>query len=93
MAELFQQLWLPVKLAFLGCYCYGCASLDRESYIDQAEHVSHIPEPSCTDAGIAQLIEEAKPTNDVPGTAIAHNVEEPPESIEQHDEAMRKREK
>jgi len=57
-----------------------------------AQNTSHIPEPSRTDASIAQLIEEAKTTNDVPGTAIARNVEEPPELIEQHDEAMRKQE-
>jgi hypothetical protein len=52
--------------------------------------LTHIPQSSRTDAGIIDLIEQAKQTNDIPRTAIGRNVKDLPKLIESHNEAVRK---
>lgn len=52
--------------------------------------LTQIPEKSRTDAGIADLVEEARQTQDVPRTAIARNVKDLPKLIKAHDESVRK---
>jgi hypothetical protein len=51
--------------------------------------LTHIPASARTDAGIAELVEEAKQTQNVPRTAIAHNVKDLPKLITVHDESVR----
>jgi hypothetical protein len=51
--------------------------------------LTHIPASSRTDAGIVELIEQAKQTNDIPRTAIGRNVKDLPKLIESHTSAVR----
>jgi hypothetical protein len=55
--------------------------------------LTHIPTASRTDAGIVELIEQAKQTNDIPRTAISRNVKDLPKLIESHSEAVRELER
>ena len=55
--------------------------------------LTHIPQASRTDAGIVELVEQAKQTNDIPRTAISRNVRDLPKMIESHDEAVRELER
>lgn len=54
-----------------------------------AHQLTHIPESSRTDVGIAQLVDEAKTTQTLPRTAVGRNVKDLPKLIEAHDEAVR----
>ncbi|KAL5404912.1 hypothetical protein PMIN03_008820 [Paraphaeosphaeria minitans] len=51
--------------------------------------LTHIPESSRTDDGIAELVDTARPTQTLPRTAIGRNVKDIPKLIEAHDEAVR----
>ncbi|KAF2653929.1 DUF221-domain-containing protein [Lophiostoma macrostomum CBS 122681] len=51
--------------------------------------LTHIPSSDRTDSGIAQLVEAAQQTQDIPRTAIARNVKDLPELIEEHDDTVR----
>jgi hypothetical protein len=51
--------------------------------------LTHIPASSRTDAGIVELVEKAKQTDDIPRTAIGRNVKDLPKLIEAHDQAVR----
>jgi len=71
----------------------------RRTYFESQEYqaslhsrsllLTHIPASSRTDAGIVELVEQAKQTNDIPRTAIGRNVKDLPKLIEAHDEAVR----
>ncbi|KAL5113476.1 hypothetical protein ACEQ8H_008640 [Pleosporales sp. CAS-2024a] len=75
----------------------------RRTYFDSSEYqaslhsrsllITHIPKSSRTDAGIVELVEQAKQTDDVPRTAIGRNVKDLPNMIEAHSEAVRDLEK
>ena len=49
-----------------------------------------IPREACSDEGIARLIDDAVPNASFARTAVARNVKELPELIEDHDSAVRK---
>ncbi|PVH97826.1 DUF221-domain-containing protein [Periconia macrospinosa] len=51
--------------------------------------LTHIPSSSRTDAGIAELAEEARQTHSTPRTAIGRNMKELPTLIKAHDDAVR----
>jgi len=51
--------------------------------------LTHIPQSSRTDAGIVELVEQAKQTSDIPRTAIGRNVKDLPKLIESHGQAVR----
>jgi hypothetical protein len=51
--------------------------------------LTHIPASSRTDAGIVELVEQGKQTNDIPRTAIGRNVKDLPKLIESHADAVR----
>lgn len=51
--------------------------------------LTHIPQSLRTDAGLVELIEQAKQSNAVPQTAIGRNVKDLPKMIKDHDEAVR----
>jgi hypothetical protein len=55
--------------------------------------LTHIPASSRTDAGIVELVEQAKPIGDIPRTAIGRNVKDLPKLIQAHDEAVRELER
>jgi hypothetical protein len=55
--------------------------------------LTHIPKSSRTDAGLVELVEQAKQTNEMPRTAIGRNVKDLPTLIESHDEAVRELER
>lgn len=55
--------------------------------------LTHIPAESRTDAGIAELVDKAKQTNEIPRTAVGRNVRDLPKLIEAHDDAVRELEK
>ncbi|KZM19634.1 uncharacterized protein EKO05_0004232 [Ascochyta rabiei] len=94
-----------VAYLFQGTICgfiwwnYRAVFRLRRAYFDSAEYkaslhsrtllLTHIPNSSRTDAGIAELIESAKPMEDTPRTVVGRNVKDLPELIEQHDEAVR----
>ncbi|KAF3045490.1 hypothetical protein E8E12_007811 [Didymella heteroderae] len=71
----------------------------RRAYFESAEYkaslhsrtllLTHIPNSSRTDAGIAELIESAKHIDDVPRSVVGRNVKDLPELIEKHDETVR----
>ncbi|VTT74139.1 unnamed protein product [Fusarium fujikuroi] len=55
--------------------------------------VFDIPKKGCSDEGIARIIDQIAPNSSFARTAVARNVKELPELIEQHDHAVRKLEK
>jgi hypothetical protein len=57
------------------------------------EQLTHVPESSRTDAGLVELVEQAKPTDSIPRTVIGRNVKDLPKLIEAHDDAVRLLEK
>ncbi|KAF2021947.1 DUF221-domain-containing protein [Aaosphaeria arxii CBS 175.79] len=71
----------------------------RRAYFNSPEYQSslhsrtllltHIPESSRTDAGIADLVDQARQLQSVPRTAIARNVKDLPDLIQSHDETVR----
>ncbi|KAH5348161.1 hypothetical protein HBI48_180920 [Parastagonospora nodorum] len=75
----------------------------RRTYFDSQEYkaslhsrsllLTHIPKASRTDAGIVDLVEQAKQTSDIPRTAVGRNVKDLPKLIEAHSEAVRALEK
>jgi hypothetical protein len=67
--------------------------VDLERALLTLNQLTHIPASSRTDAGIVELVEQAKQTNDIPRTAIGRNVKDLPKLIEAHDEAVRDLEK
>ncbi|KAL4732262.1 hypothetical protein ACLX1H_001272 [Fusarium chlamydosporum] len=55
--------------------------------------VFDIPKKGCSDEGIARIIDQIAPNSSFARTAVARNVKELPDLIEQHDHAVRKLEK
>jgi calcium permeable stress-gated cation channel len=65
----------------------------RSSLHSRTLLLTQIPESFRSDAGIAELAEEAKPTGDTPRTAIARSVKDLPELVKAHDDTVQKLEK
>ncbi|CAG8971712.1 hypothetical protein HYALB_00003180 [Hymenoscyphus albidus] len=75
----------------------------RRQYYDTPEYqaslhartlmITDIPKPVCSDEGIGRLIDEVVPTSSFSRTAIARNVKELPELIEEHNKTVRELEK
>lgn len=98
-----------VAYLFQGTVCfflwwnYRAVLKLRRAYFNTSEYkaslhsrtllLTHIPNASRTDAGLVELVEQAKQTNDIPRTAIGRNVKDLPELIKAHDEAVRELEK
>ncbi|KAH7402466.1 hypothetical protein BKA66DRAFT_564382 [Pyrenochaeta sp. MPI-SDFR-AT-0127] len=94
-----------VAYLFQGTVCfflwwnYRAVLKLRRAFFDTKEYkaslhsrtllLTHIPQSSRTDAGLVELAEQAKSTNDFPRTAIGRNVKDLPKLIEAHDEAVR----
>ncbi|KNG47339.1 hypothetical protein TW65_05890 [Stemphylium lycopersici] len=82
---------------------YGAILRLRRAYFNTQEYKSslhsrtllltHIPPSSRTDAGLIELVEQAKPIDTVPRTVIGRNVKDLPKLIEDHDETVRRLEK
>ncbi|KAF2032192.1 DUF221-domain-containing protein [Setomelanomma holmii] len=97
--------WVIVAYLIQGTVCfflwwnYRAVFKLRRTYFDSQEYkaslhsrsllLTHIPAASRTDAGIVELVEKAKQTDDMPRTAIGRNVKDLPKLIESHDEAVR----
>lgn len=75
---------LSLRLAYFNSYDY------RSSLHARTLLVTHIPSSYQSESGVAQLVEEAKPTEEIPKTAIARNMKDLPELIEAHDNAVKK---
>lgn len=79
---------------------YRKITMLRRKYLETDEYLSSLhsrtlmlfdlPRQNCSDEGIARIIDEVVPNASFARTAIARNVKELPELIEQHDRAVRK---
>ena len=75
----------------------------RRTYLDSTEYqrslhsrtllMTDIPQDLRTDDGIVKIAEEVKASRDLPRAAIARNVKELPELIEEHEQTVRNLEK
>jgi hypothetical protein len=63
-----------------------------ETSTDTAK-LTHIPKSSRTDAGLVELVDQAKQVDSTPRTVIGRNVKDLPKLIEAHDEAVRELER
>lgn len=71
----------------------------RRAYFDSPEYqkslhartllVTDIPQEMRSDEGIARIADEVKATHDMPRTAIARNVKDLPDLVEEHEEAVK----
>ena len=78
---------------------YAAVTRLRRQYFESAEYLTalhsrtlmltDIPSASRTDEGILRLTDEVEQTSGLPRAAIARNVKELPELIEEHDKAVR----
>ncbi|KAF1933928.1 DUF221-domain-containing protein [Didymella exigua CBS 183.55] len=90
-----------VEITFCGFiwWNYKAVYKLRRTYFESAEYkaslhsrtllLTHIPNSSRTDAGIAELVESGRQMDDVPRTVVGRNVKDLPELIEKHDETVR----
>lgn len=88
-----------IVICFFLWYNYRAVVRLRRAYFDSPEYqrslhartllLTDIPKALRTDKGIVKLTEEVKATNDVPRAAIARNVKDLPELVEEHEEAVR----
>ncbi|ORY08733.1 hypothetical protein BCR34DRAFT_517422 [Clohesyomyces aquaticus] len=83
-------LWFNYKAVLRLRRAYFNSSDYKSSLHSRTLLLTHIPVSSRTDSGIAELVEEAKQTQDIPRTAIARNVKDLPELIEEHDGAVQR---
>jgi hypothetical protein len=94
-------LWVSdVVIAAFLWWNYRKVMQLRRKYFDTEEYQSSlhsrtlmlfdIPREACSDEGIARLIDAAVPNASFARTAVARNVKELPELIEQHDSTVRK---
>ncbi|KAF2709567.1 DUF221-domain-containing protein [Pleomassaria siparia CBS 279.74] len=97
--------FVAISYLFQGTVCfflwwnYRAVLRLRRAYFDSADYQSslhsrtllltHISGSSRTDAGIADIVEEAQQTQALPRTAIGRNVKDLPELIEAHDKTVR----
>lgn len=91
-----------ILIAFLW-WNYRAVLRLRRQYYDSAEYqnglhartlmINDIPRNARSDEGIGGLIDQVEPTSSFSRTAIARNVKELPERIEEHERTVRKLEK
>ncbi|KAK4542540.1 hypothetical protein LTR36_006588 [Oleoguttula mirabilis] len=82
---------------------YRAVTRLRRAYFDSPEYqrslhartllLTDLPKQLRTDEGIVKIIEEVKASNEMPRAAIARNVKDLPELIEEHEETVRMLEK
>lgn len=87
-------------VAFFLWWNYRKVAQLRRRYFETDEYQSSLhsrtlmlfdlPRQNCSDEGIARLIDEVVPSASFARTAVARNVKELPELIEQHDSTVRK---
>ncbi|KAF2110123.1 hypothetical protein BDV96DRAFT_221323 [Lophiotrema nucula] len=75
---------LRLRRAYFNSHDY------RSSLHSRTLLLTHIPESARSDAGIAELVEQARQTQDIPRTAIGRNVKDLPELLKAHEETVRK---
>jgi len=75
---------LRLRLAYYHSYDYK-TSLHARTLL-----ITHLPSQFQSDSGIVDLVEQAKPTDEIPKSAIARNMKDLPELIDDHDEAVKK---
>lgn len=90
-------------MAFFLWRNYAAVTRLRRQYFESAEYLTalhsrtlmltDIPSASRTDEGILRLTDEVEQTSGLPRAAIARNVKELPELIEEHDKAVRELER
>ncbi|KAL5384138.1 hypothetical protein DPSP01_005612 [Paraphaeosphaeria sporulosa] len=82
-------LWWNYRAVYRLKRAYFESADYQQSLHSRTLLLTHIPESSRTDDGIAELVNIAKPTQTLPRTAIGRNVKDLPKLIEAHDEAVR----
>lgn len=90
---------INIIVAFFLWRNYAAVTRLRRQYFESAEYLTalhsrtlmltDIPSASRTDEGILRLTDEVEQTSGLPRAAIARNVKELPELIEEHDKAVR----
>ena len=90
---------INIIVAFFLWRNYAAVTRLRRQYFESAEYltalhsrtlmITDIPSASRTDEGILRLTDEVEQTSGLPRAAIARNVKELPELIEEHDKAVR----
>ena len=90
---------INITIAFFLWRNYAAVTRLRRQYFESAEYLTalhsrtlmltDIPSASRTDEGILRLTDEVEQTSGLPRAAIARNVKELPELIEEHDKAVR----
>ena len=90
---------INIIVAFFLWRNYAAVTRLRRQYFESAEYLTalhsrtlmltDIPTASRTDEGILRLTDEVEQTSGLPRAAIARNVKELPELIEEHDEAVK----
>ena len=90
---------INIIVAFFLWRNYTAVTRMRRQYFESAEYLTalhsrtlmltDIPSASRTDEGILRLTDEVEQTSGLPRAAIARNVKELPELIEEHDRAVR----
>ncbi|KAK5135202.1 hypothetical protein LTR08_005451 [Meristemomyces frigidus] len=91
-------LFDAIILSFLW-FNYRAVARLRRAYFDSPDYqrslhartllVTDLPKNLRTDEGIVQIIEGVKASNEVPRAAIARNVKDLPELVEEHEETVR----
>lgn len=90
---------INIIVAFFLWRNYAAVTRLRRQYLESTEYlkalhsrtlmITDIPSASRTDEGILRLTDQVEQTNGLPRAAIARNVKELPELIEEHDKAVR----
>ncbi|KAF2856875.1 DUF221-domain-containing protein [Plenodomus tracheiphilus IPT5] len=90
---------LQFTVCFFLWWNYKAVLKLRRAYFNTQEYkaslhsrtllLTHIPKSSRTDAGLVELVEQAKQTSAIPRAAIGRNVKDLPKLIEDHDNAVR----
>lgn len=75
---------LRLRLAYFNSYDY------RSSLHARTLLVTHIPPAAQSESGVVQLVQEAKPTEELPKTSVGRDMKHLPELIEEHDDAVKK---
>nr|POE78672.1 uncharacterized protein CFP56_62923 [Quercus suber] len=89
----FFFLWLNYKAVFRLRREYFDSSEYQRSLHARTLLLTDVPKELRTDDGIVRITEQVKSTNDVPRAAIARNVKDLPDLVEEHEETVRRLEK
>ncbi|CAN9312591.1 unnamed protein product [Alternaria alternata] len=86
-------LWLNYRAILKLRRAYFNTQEYKSSLHSRTLLLTHVPESSRTDAGLVELVEQAKSIDTIPRTVIGRNVKDLPKLIEAHDDAVRQLEK